>query len=136
MTENESKRHFDSKPNGIPSSTQNGQPSHVLPHVNAAARNLRNGGVFRDLIVVALSLSVGFSAPKKPIAQPPTDLPSRYLRMSCAVVQITTDGGAGTGFFISPDGDVITAAHVALDRKFSEPKPGQIQIDVDYKPAR
>jgi S1-C subfamily serine protease len=37
--------------------------------------------------------------------------------------------------FISADGDVLTAAHVALDRRFSAPVPGQIRIDVDYKPG-
>src|ERR1039457_308172 len=75
------------------------------------------------------------SAKKKPPPSLPTDLASRYSRMSCAVVQITHNTGAGTGFFISADGDVLTAAHVALDRKFSAPSPGQIRIDVDYKPG-
>ncbi len=62
-------------------------------------------------------------------------LAARYDRLSCAVVQITFDGGTGTGFFINPGGDILTAADVALNRVFSEPAGGQTKLDIDYKPG-
>jgi S1-C subfamily serine protease len=65
----------------------------------------------------------------------PKPLSERYDKLSCAVVQITQDQGGGTGFFISADGDLVTAAHVAINRAFSEPEPGNLKIDVDYKPG-
>jgi hypothetical protein len=83
---------------------------------------MRLGGqVTRSCVVLVLSISFGFSAEKKPVPKPSTDLASRYSRLSCAVVQVIHDSGAGTGFFISADGDILTAAHVALNRNFSEP---------------
>jgi S1-C subfamily serine protease len=68
-------------------------------------------------------------------APPPRTLAERYDRFSCAVVQITFDGGTGTGFFIDADGDILTAAHVALKRVFSEPTADQTKIDIDYRPG-
>jgi S1-C subfamily serine protease len=76
----------------------------------------------------------GTAFPKHPEA-PTQTLAERYDRLSCAVVQITFDGGTGTGFFINADGDVLTAAHVALNRVFSEPVAGQTKLDIDYKPG-
>jgi S1-C subfamily serine protease len=61
-------------------------------------------------------------------------LAERFEAASCAVVQIVTKEGMGTGFFTSPDGDIITASHVALNRTFSQPAPGQIAVTIDYKP--
>jgi S1-C subfamily serine protease len=59
----------------------------------------------------------------------------RYTRLSCAVVQIVSNQGSGTGFFISKSGDVLTAAHVALNQTFTEREPGKITNNVDYKPG-
>lgn len=59
----------------------------------------------------------------------------RYSQLSCAVVQVVANQGAGTGFFISENGDVLTAAHVALNQTFSESVPGKITNNVDYKPG-
>jgi S1-C subfamily serine protease len=72
----------------------------------------------------------GTAFPKHPESQ---TLAERYDRLSCAVVQITFDGGTGTGFFINANGDVLTAAHVALNRVFSEPTADQTKMDIDYK---
>jgi hypothetical protein len=87
--------------------------------------------IIRALLMMSPALAAGA---KKPTTLP-TDLPSRYARLSCAVVQIVHNQGSGTGFFVSPDGELLTAAHVALDRVFSEPAPGQIRVDVAYKPG-
>jgi S1-C subfamily serine protease len=46
-------------------------------------------------------------------------LSDRYEKLSCAVVLISSDLGAGTGFFIGPDGYIATAAHVVMSTKFS-----------------
>jgi S1-C subfamily serine protease len=48
-----------------------------------------------------------------------TNLESRFQKLSCAIVQIKSDTGAGTGFFISADGRVATAAHVVTDSSYS-----------------
>ena len=76
----------------------------------------------------------GTAFPKHP-ESPAQTLAERYNRLSCAVVQITFDGGTGTGFFINANGDVLTASHVALNRVFSEPIADQTKIDIDYKPG-
>jgi len=62
-------------------------------------------------------------------------LSDRFDRVSCSVVQVIHNEGMGSGFFISADGDVVTAAHVGLNRVFSEPIPGALRIDIDYKPG-
>lgn len=74
----------------------------------------------------------GPAYPKQPELQ---TLAERYAKLSCAVVQVTFDGGTGTGFFINSGGDVLTAAHVALNRVFSEPAGGQTKLDISYKPG-
>ena len=85
------------------------------------------------MVTVVLLIFVGVAPAKKKAQSPLTD---RFLAISCAVVQISTDQGTGTGFFVSPDGDMVTAAHVAINSKFSESVPGgPIQVDVDYKPG-
>jgi|ERR1017187_5608954 hypothetical protein len=62
------------------------------------------------------------------------DLVSRYARLACAVVQVSGGDTMGTGFFINEEGDLLTAAHVALSRVFFEPSPGAFGVFVDYKP--
>jgi len=84
----------------------------------------------RAFCVVVL-LAPSASAEKK-IA--PLTLTDRYERASCTVVQIFHDGGMGTGFFISADGDILTAAHVALNKAFSQDSNG-VRVEVDYKPG-
>jgi S1-C subfamily serine protease len=87
----------------------------------------------KPLLCLSCLLFLAASAfPKHP--EPPT-LAERYDKLSCAVVQITFDGGAGSGFFINANGDVLTAAHVALNRVFSEPVADQTKMDIDYKPG-
>src|SRR5579863_1170155 len=76
----------------------------------------------------------GTAFPKHP-ESPTQTLAERYDSLSCAVVQITFDGGTGTGFFINAKGDVLTAAHVALNRVYSEPSADQTKLDIEYKPG-
>ncbi|PYE52887.1 S1C family serine protease [Deinococcus yavapaiensis] len=47
-------------------------------------------------------------------ADVPSSLQTVYQRTRTATVRVTNDDGLGTGFFISKDGLVLTAAHVAL----------------------
>lgn len=49
------------------------------------------------------------------------DLTSRFERLSCAVVRITSDAGGGTGFFIDNKGTIVTVAHVVFDQKYVLP---------------
>jgi S1-C subfamily serine protease len=82
------------------------------------------------ILVFIISVGICRADRKKSLS---FSLVERFQRLSCAVVQITSDQGGGTGFFISPDGDIVTAAHVAVDRTFSEPEPGKIKLAADYK---
>jgi S1-C subfamily serine protease len=93
---------------------------------------MKSRGLYESIKFFGLALVVAspMIAQKKPA--PPT-LADRYEKASCTVVQIVHDGGMGTGFFISADGDVLTAAHVALNRVFSPAPPNGVRIDVDYK---
>jgi hypothetical protein len=51
------------------------------------------------------------------------DLISRYGRLSCAIVRITSDAGGGTGFFINGTGTIVTVAHVVFDQTYTSPAP-------------
>jgi Trypsin-like peptidase domain len=75
-------------------------------------------------------------AKKVAVATPtPPTLGSRYTVLNCSVVQIVHPGGIGTGFFISADGDVLTAAHVAMNYVIDDRQPGQPTITMDYRPG-
>jgi S1-C subfamily serine protease len=69
--------------------------------------------------------------PDQPQQQP--SLVSRYARMSCAVVQISEPSSTGTGVFINGDGDLLTAAHVVLNRSFSVDAAGDLVTTVTFK---
>ena len=47
-------------------------------------------------------------------------LSDRYAGLRCAIVQIETANGAGTGFFVDGNGTIITAAHVVYVRTFNK----------------
>jgi len=89
------------------------------------------------LLTAVLAAMIGVTSinAAKPKATPPPTLSERYDKSFCAVVQLSADAGSGTGFFISAQGDILTASHVALNKQFSQPSPGQIRLDIDYKPG-
>ena len=88
------------------------------------------------MIFVAISIVVWLAIPLHAEKSPTQEtLSNRYGRLNCSIVQIASPGSSGSGFFISADGELVTAAHVALNRQFSEPQPGKIQIQIDYKPG-
>ncbi|MGA8026224.1 MAG: serine protease, partial [Bryobacteraceae bacterium] len=86
---------------------------------------------FRVISTLLLCATLVYGKDKK--KQPPS-LTDRYHALSCAVVQIASDSEEGSGFFINADGDLLTAAHVALSRLFSEPQPNNIQMAIVYIP--
>ena len=45
-------------------------------------------------------------------------LKQRYDSLVCAIAFISTERGTGTGFFIDPNGDIVTAAHVISSKNF------------------
>jgi hypothetical protein len=63
------------------------------------------------------------------------DLERRSINLSCALVLITAGDRTGTGFYISSDGDVATAAHVIGDKAVSEMPNGQVLISIN-SPAK
>src|SRR5580700_10409202 len=94
--------------------------------------------------VVAFALLLSGCMMKAPVAAPtppqvPPSLAARFAELNCSIVQIMYTGGDGTGFFISPDGDILTAAHVALNSIFDDShdpsQPGAFTITTDYKPG-
>lgn len=83
-------------------------------------------------IIILLISAVATSAKDKKKNR--RSLPERYSALSCAVVQITFNAGAGTGFFIDQQGDLVTAAHVALKKTFFR-KGDQIMLTAEYLPG-
>jgi hypothetical protein len=101
--------------------------------------NLRNRPIC-GLIAALLCALAG--AQQTPKAQSQTqlkrkpDLISRWSQMACAVVQISDGSSAGTGVFISSTGDLLTAAHVVLDRSFSADATGNLVTTVTFTESR
>lgn len=84
------------------------------------------------VFIVIAFIVIPLRAQKSPAQK---TLSERYGRLNCSIVQLTSPGSSGSGFFVSADGDLVTAAHVALNRQFSEPQPGTIHVQIDYKPG-
>jgi|SRR5271157_2247123 len=57
------------------------------------------------------------------------NLEQRYNDMKCALVLILRDDKFGTGFYVSADGDVVTASHVVGERIWT-PKDGGLTVDL------
>lgn len=53
-----------------------------------------------------------------PVRSPQANLEARYSALSCALVVIQSGPRLGTGFYISPDGDLVTALHVLGDKTY------------------
>jgi hypothetical protein len=58
------------------------------------------------------------------------ELEQRSKSLSCAVVLITAGTRTGTGFYISPDGNVATAAHVLGDKLVIPLPTGKVWIGI------
>jgi S1-C subfamily serine protease len=58
------------------------------------------------------------------------NLERRSISLGCALVLITAGDKTGSGFYISPDGDVATAAHVIGDEVIAEMPDGQLLISI------
>jgi Trypsin-like peptidase domain len=58
------------------------------------------------------------------------NLERRSVSLGCALVLITAGDRTGSGFYISSDGDVATAAHVIGDRVIAEMPGGQFLISI------
>jgi S1-C subfamily serine protease len=87
------------------------------------------------LIMFCLVSSMGWpgSAPAQVPAPKHKDvlnLQQRYKDLSCALVVIQSGNKLGTGFYISSDGDIVTASHVLGDRIYSEIGEGRFQITI------
>jgi S1-C subfamily serine protease len=62
------------------------------------------------------------------------DLPSRYKRLSCAVIQVQSQSETGTAFFVNNTGRLATVAHVLYDEKYRL-LAGQVTADPSVKPG-
>jgi S1-C subfamily serine protease len=60
----------------------------------------------------------------------PQSLKQRYKDIVCAIALISTERGSGTGFFVDPNGDLVTAAHVVSTKAFKMAN-GQLDFDVN-----
>ena len=56
-------------------------------------------------------------------------LTDRYEATICGIAFIQTESGSGTGFFINPEGDMVTASHVVSDKVFSQ-SPAGVNMNV------
>jgi S1-C subfamily serine protease len=63
------------------------------------------------------------------------DLRQRFENLKCALVLIESGQRLGTGFYISADGDVVTASHVLGDRTFSLNPNNQINVSFALPPV-
>jgi S1-C subfamily serine protease len=54
----------------------------------------------------------------------------RFNNLKCALVLIRTPTEYGTGFFVSPDGDIATASHVLGQRTFYSGPDGHMKADL------
>lgn len=63
------------------------------------------------------------------------NLQQRFNDLKCALVLIRTPNGYGTGFFISPDGDIATASHVLGQRTFTSQDNGKMKVGLEMPPS-
>jgi Trypsin-like peptidase domain len=57
-------------------------------------------------------------------------LPDRFEALKCALVLIRMGNRLGTGFYISPGGDIATASHVLGDRAYGINPDGTVQVNI------
>ena len=63
------------------------------------------------------------------------DLAVRYQALSCALVVIQSGNSIGTGFYISPNGDVVTALHVIGTKTYQALPDGTFTINLISPPS-
>jgi len=77
-------------------------------------------------------VAVSRSLPSPPTQMQPgpkaASLEQRFKNLSCAIVSISNVLGNGTGFFVSKDGDIMTAAHVLFSRTYNRQPNGSLGI--------
>jgi S1-C subfamily serine protease len=60
----------------------------------------------------------------------PENLEQRFTDIKCALVLIEAGPKAGTGFYISGDGDLVTASHVIGERAFSRNADKSVNVSM------
>jgi S1-C subfamily serine protease len=106
--------------------------SHRRKPTNFLGRNKRRIPLFL-LVVTIVTVTAHAQVPHR--ITKPSSLDNRFEKLSCAVVQIQTGKETGTAFFVSADGDIVTAAHVVYDKKFTVSENGQVGIANTRKPG-
>jgi|SRR5208282_2674081 len=56
----------------------------------------------------------------------------RYMRLKCALVLVQSPDRFGTGFYVSPDGDVVTALHVLGDIVYTPLDNGTTNVTLNH----
>ncbi|MGA2370418.1 MAG: serine protease [Candidatus Korobacteraceae bacterium] len=64
------------------------------------------------------------------------DLQQRYENLKCALVLLKSPTRAGSGFYISSDGDILTASHVLGERIYSLNPNHTIQVSITNLPDK
>jgi len=73
---------------------------------------------FKRLAMLISTLIACQLLPNTPEAAGGPTLVRRYRTLSCAVVRIMSDKEQGTGFFVTGNGVLVTAAHVIYDKTY------------------
>ncbi len=58
------------------------------------------------------------------------DLAERYQALTCALVVIQSGNSIGTGFYVSPNGDVVTALHVIGGKTYEALANGTFKVNL------
>ncbi|HMG84928.1 MAG TPA: trypsin-like peptidase domain-containing protein [Terracidiphilus sp.] len=97
---------------------------------------MKNISITLSMIAVVCVASAQVAAPKRESRlhhiftthRDNDNLPRRFNDLRCALVLIQAGPRLGTGFYIDPEGDIVTASHVLGNRLFNQLPDGKMQI--------
>lgn len=90
-------------------------------------------GLVAIFVVTSICPCFGQSKTKSAVQPYATkSLVDRFQKLSCAIVKLSNSNGEGTGFYVSADGDLVTAAHVVYTRSYSKDSKGLVVANLSF----